>query len=380
MSIETRQTAKGERRYEVRLRDVVGREYSRTFRTRKEAERFENSERADRARGSWIDPRRASDRFADVAAEWLESDPRKKESSIARDESIIRMHLLPTLGDSPIGQLTPADVQRLVNHWAAELQPRTVRRQYAVLRAILTLAVDTDRIGRSPCRKIKLPAERPVDHLIITPEQLQAVAAGLDQSSRPMVYLGAVLGLRWGECAGLRVGDIDFLGRSLAVATQLTRGQHGRMVTGDPKWASQRRMAVPDPLLDLLALHLRSRQLRATDLDEPVCTSPDGEALHYTNWRQRQWLPACQKAGVRGLTFHALRAANATAMVALRVDIKTAQARAGHRTPMMTLNVYARPTEDGDRAAARQLGAYFLGATTDPAATRDARGMEPSGS
>jgi hypothetical protein len=38
---------------------------------------------------------------------------------------------------------------------------------------------------------------------------------------------------------------------------------------------------------------------------------------------------------------------------------------------MMTLNVYARPTEDGDRAAARQLGAYFLGPANDPAVTRD---------
>ena len=46
----------------------------------------------------------------------------------------------------------------------------------------------------------------------------------------------------------------------------------------------------------------------------------------------------------------------------------------------MTLNVYARPTEDGDRAAARPLGDYFLGTTTDPAPTRDAPGMEPFGS
>jgi len=43
MSIEGRTTAKGERRYEVRLRDPSGREYSRTFRTKREAEAFEDT-------------------------------------------------------------------------------------------------------------------------------------------------------------------------------------------------------------------------------------------------------------------------------------------------------------------------------------------------
>ncbi len=77
MSITKRQT-KGGRVYDVRLRDASSRVYTRTFRTRKEAVRFESTEKADRARGLWIDPRRASDKVADVVAEWLESNPMKK--------------------------------------------------------------------------------------------------------------------------------------------------------------------------------------------------------------------------------------------------------------------------------------------------------------
>ena len=34
----------------------------------------------------------------------------------------------------------------------------------------------------------------------------------------PMAYLGAVLGLRWGGCAGLRVGRLDLLRSTLEVA------------------------------------------------------------------------------------------------------------------------------------------------------------------
>ena len=77
MSIAKRQTKGRGAVYDVRLRDASGRVYTRTFRTKKEAERFESTERADRARGAWIDPRRASDKVADVVAEWLVSNPGK---------------------------------------------------------------------------------------------------------------------------------------------------------------------------------------------------------------------------------------------------------------------------------------------------------------
>ena len=49
MAIEARRT-KGGTVYEVRLRDPLGREYSRTFPTKKAAEQFEHLERADRLR------------------------------------------------------------------------------------------------------------------------------------------------------------------------------------------------------------------------------------------------------------------------------------------------------------------------------------------
>lgn len=60
-----------------------------------------------------------------------------------------------------------------------------------------------------------------------------------------MPYLGAVRGLRWGECAGLRLRDLDFLAGDLTVAVQLTRGTKARSVLGPPKSnAGRRRMAV----------------------------------------------------------------------------------------------------------------------------------------
>jgi len=388
MSIHPRVTAKGERRYDVRLRDGSGTEYSTTFRTRRDAERFEASERTDRARGTWIDPRRMNAKLADIAEEWLTSHPSKKESTLARDEAIVRGHIAPALGDHAVGQITSSHVQRVVNDWTTHLSPRTVRRQYAVLRAIFNLAIDTDRIGRSPCRKIKLPEERPVHHHIISPAELHDLAGALGPDDAPMVYVAAILGLRWGEAAGLRIGDVDFLGGTVSIQSQRTRGLKGRMVTGDPKWNSDRSMAAPAALLELLAEHLLRRHLTGAVPDALLFVGPRGESLHYSNWRRRVWVPACETAKLADLKFQSLRTANSTAMVALAVDVKTAQTRAGHRNAKTTLDIYARPTAAADREAATRLGAWFLGA--DPAAarddpanpanppiTRDGRGMAP---
>jgi Phage integrase, N-terminal SAM-like domain len=59
-------------------------------------------------------------------------------STLARDTSVVNVHILPLLGKYSIGHVTPADVQRLVNTWSTRLGARSVRRHYAVLGAIMT--------------------------------------------------------------------------------------------------------------------------------------------------------------------------------------------------------------------------------------------------
>jgi integrase len=193
-----------------------------------------------------------------------------------------------------------------------------------------------------------------------------------------MVYLAGVLGLRWGECAGLKVGAVDFSANTIAVVSQLTRGHKGAIVDGAPKSKSHRTIAAPQALMDMLAGHLRLRGLSARDPDRYLFVAPDGQELHYSNWRQRVWVPALKSAGLEGLTFHALRHANATAMVALSVDIKTAQVRVGHKRASTLLDIYAQATTAGDRRAAEELGRHFLGARSEESGP-DGQPPDPSG-
>jgi hypothetical protein len=100
----------------------------------------------------------------DLAARRLASNPAKRSKTRTRDESVIRVHIEPcrprvgsNFGERAIGSVTQPDIQGMVNAWATKLNPRTVKRQFGVLRAVFAYAVSTDFLGRSPCRDIKLP-------------------------------------------------------------------------------------------------------------------------------------------------------------------------------------------------------------------------------
>ena len=369
--IDKRKTSKGEWRYEVRYRGTDGKERTETKRTRREAEDRLTTIRSQLQRGTWVDPRRAARPFDDVAADWLAENTEKRPSAWARDESVLRVHLTPAIGDRPIGSLTPDDVRRLVEKWKTDHAPRTVKRMYGVLRAILSYAVQRELIVVTPCRGVSLPKAQPLTRPVITPEQLGTLADALGADYAPMAYLGAVLGLRWGECAGLRVGRVDFLHSRLTVAEQITRGAKGAVVSGPPKSdAGRRTLSVPQPLMDLLSALLTRRGLTGADERALLFTMHGGGALRYELWRRRTWAPACAAAGLSGLTFHDLRRANATALVLDNVDLKTAQTRLGHSDPRLTLAVYAQASTAADRAAADSLGEHFFGVP------RDIRGIE----
>jgi integrase len=363
MSIEAKRRRRDERIvYEVRLRDPTGHEYSRTFETRKAAETYQAEQRVQRTRGTWVDPRRAEVTFEEVAMTWLAGDPTKRGSGLARDESIVRNHLLPAIGDRPLGSLTPRDVQNLVTSWSRQAAPRSVRRQYGVLTAILNQAVESDLISRTPARGVRLPrlTETRKPH-VVSAGELATLADALGPRYSAMAYLGAVLGLRWGECAALRVGHLDFLARTLKVAEQRTRGLGGRMVECPPKSSAGRRtLSVPTPLMEVLAEHLRRRGVTAAEPEAYVFVGSHGGPLEYSGFRQRVWQPACRVAGLPELGFHDLRRANATALVHSGVDVKTAQDRLGHTDPRMTLAIYAQATSEADRAAAEKLGEAFM--------------------
>jgi hypothetical protein len=99
---------------QVREADASCRRTSHEVTGDKAAEAYEVEQRAQRARGTWVDPSRADVLFGEVARTCLEGSPSKRGSGLARDESIVRNRLLPAIGERKLGSFTPRDVQAMV--------------------------------------------------------------------------------------------------------------------------------------------------------------------------------------------------------------------------------------------------------------------------
>lgn len=336
------------------------------FPTKTEAMEYLSSVQSEIGRHVWIDPSAGRTAFEVVAAHWFVSNPGKRESTLAREEISLRLHIIPTLGQSRLDQVSPFVIQQMVNEWAQRVSPRSVRRDYDVVRAIFAYAVSNDWLARSPCRNIRLPALGSSRRYDLTPDDVGRIVEGMADRYRPMVWLGALLGLRWSEVIGLRTGRVDLEDGTLTVAESITRGVGGHLVTGPPKSAAgHRTVSLPPTIAELLAQHLAVFG-STTGQDALVFTNAEGGPIRYDNWRRRVWLPAVRAAGCEGAGFHDLRRLAATSLVLAGVDVKTAQVRLGHSDPRLTLAVYAAAPVEADRSAADRLERRFFGETKGP--------------
>ena len=77
-------------------------------------------------------------------------------------------------------------------------------------------------LASNPARGVKLPKRPPRRNVYLTAGQLDTLA---DESGRyrSLVLLLGVGGLRWGEAAALRVGDVDFLRRRIELHRNAVR-------------------------------------------------------------------------------------------------------------------------------------------------------------
>ena len=75
---------------------------------------------------------------------------------------------------------------------------------------------------------------------------------------RAFVGLAAFAGLRLGEAAGVQVGDIDFLRRTLDVRRQVQGATRKTATITRPKYGSERTVPIPTHLVTLLAQHVET--------------------------------------------------------------------------------------------------------------------------
>jgi integrase len=151
---------------------------------------------------------------------------RQKPGGIAQKETVLRVHLLPSLGGRRLDAITTEDVQRL-KHRLREKSPKTVNNVLTTLNTLLKKAVEWDVIATLPCtiKLLKVP-EGSIDFYDFDEfERMVAAAALCGPNAHLIVLLGGEAGLRGGEMRALEWTDVDLAKRQLRVERNDWHGQ-----------------------------------------------------------------------------------------------------------------------------------------------------------
>jgi integrase len=355
LSIHARQLKSGHTVYDVQLRKPNGVQYKRTFRSRQDADVFEANERASRSQGTWIDPVGGNISLEQYASEWLALRIDLRPRTVELYEGLLRLHILPALGSSPLRLLSPGTVRR----WHAGLRTSsgigvsTAAKAYRLLHTVLATAVEDELVRRNPCTIRRAGAERPAERPIATIAQISALADAVVPRNRALVLLAAWAGLRYGELAGLQRHDLDAVDGTVRVERQLTELRDGSTVLGPPKTeASRRTVAIPPHVLDDLSEHLAAFVDVAPT--SPVFTTTEGTSLRRSNFNRRVWQPACREVGLADFRFHDLRHTHNTLAAMTGASTRELMARMGHSSPRAAL-IYQHATSFRDRTLADAL-------------------------
>lgn len=365
-----------------------------TFATRDEAKLWLADERLKVAGGTHVDRRSSGETLGDYAAAgWRERTFRHlRESSRTRDLDYLDRYVLPRWGRVAWHDVTTEAIQ----DWTRELleadgagadgdglAPRTVRDALRILRTLLAAGVKANprRLTDNPAHGVRLPKAEHREFVHLGPGEIAALAAAIDTvdgpsvgkgwrrgefqiSYAPLVYTGCYCGLRIGELAALRVGDIELRRRQITVRRGVTEVA-GHQHAGDTKTAAGRRVVpMPAVVANVLAGYLEGKH--ADDLAFP---NSDGTYLRVSGFRSRRFKPATERAGLagRGMRIHDMRHTAISLWVESGMDPLQVAAWAGHTSVVTVLDVYGhlRPREADPLAKLDAL----VAAETGPLAT-----------
>jgi integrase len=326
-------------------------------------------------------------------AAWLESIRGTiRDDSWRRHENNIRLHIVPVIGKVKLADLRPHHVVSLVaairekevivgvgrsptrqaSKAAAAKLPtkkklgaRVVRYCWTTVRIGLRAAVEWGSIPLNPADSIKAPRVPQVEIVAPSPDEVARLLASAREIGDPLLPLYTLAvhsGLRQGECLGLRWADVDLTTGKLTVRRSLKSAKGGVPVYSEGKTARSRRtLKLSSDAVEALRAHHDRQGFERQPLGDDwpdydlVFVTPVGTPLDAANVRKRL-RDALTAAGVSDkYTFHSLRHAAATLMLAAGVNPKVAADRLGHFSAGFTLDRYSHAVQGLDAEAADKV-------------------------
>ena len=311
-------------------------------------------------------------------AEW---SPRTRETY----DCYVRIHVLPTLGKKKLHEVRPDMLDDLYTELRTTkgLSPASVRKVHVIIRRAFSDAVRWGWVGVNPAVAARPPAMRLPDLAPPTVDEVRLLlerALVDDPDLAVFLAVAADTGARRGEVCGLRWSDIDLDDAELVISRSVAIDLGGVLVK-DTKTHQARRIALGDPLVEVLRAHHartldRAKAMRAKlPSDAYVFSSPadfmrpwrpDTATHRFVRVRSRCGckdesgkrattcaVPDHQR--VRRVRLHDFRHAMITDWLSGGEDVRTVMGRSGHAS-LQTLTRYAHFVPARDREGAKRLG------------------------
>jgi hypothetical protein len=120
---------------------------SRAFSRKADADRFLKEIEADKVRGMWVDPRYADTPVAGWATDCLRLCRRLAPTTQATYARDLDRYVLPRFGAYRLGRLPAEEIENWLNDEIDRgIAPSSVHRHYRVLRRMLQVAVEKQKI------------------------------------------------------------------------------------------------------------------------------------------------------------------------------------------------------------------------------------------
>lgn len=335
------------------------------FRTLAEAKARKREVEQSTADGNMLDYMAGKATFNEWAERWHRNKVQALKPSTARGyRSILDKSVLPALGAKRIRNISTGDVEDFILGLQERgLTPPTIRHHYVVLRSVLAYAARKKAIAINPARDAELPTDKSTgrikpEQMFLTEQQVANLAAALDRTEPYplMIRFMAYTGLRAAEVAGLNVGDLDLLRRTVTVRRTRTQVKGGWEVHV-PKSGKTRKVPIMGTKLhadlsDYLAQHPHADDPEASLWPGRVNGGAErfkgakGELTYDVPWGRdafykRQFKPALKAAGLPERTrLHDLRHTFASICNDKRVPAYRVAEWMGHANETITRTIY----------------------------------------
>ena len=269
-----------------------------------------------------------------------------KRRSFETYVDIVRLHLLPTLRNTNLKDLSRDQVQQLYSWKRAKgLSAARVRRIHGVLSSALNQAVRWRLIERNVCKDVTPPRVPPPEIQPLSLEEAKRFLAAAEGDKFEALYVLALTsGMRLGELGGLFWSDIDLPRRVLHVQRSLITSRGVQTLEAPKTPGSRRNISLSARAVDALLRHQKHRQTEGFPVEGKalVFTNGAGKPINPSHLISRSFKPLLKHAGLPDTTFHAAtRHTCCCILLQQGVNPKAVSLQLGHSSVAFTLQRYA---------------------------------------